>query len=163
MSKRIALVVSLLALSAGSASAGGFATAGVAPPPDGIEAGQGWDARIEIKQHGRTPLAGLEPTLTIRQGSTAKTFPTDPTDQVGVYVAHVTFPSAGEWGYEVMDGFVGTTHTFAPVVVTAAGSTGDDGGLGRWGLVLVIGAAVLLAVGAFLVAQRSGRPEPAAS
>ncbi|MGZ8694988.1 MAG: hypothetical protein ACXWYS_06060 [Gaiellaceae bacterium] len=161
MSKRIALVVSLLALSAGSASAGGFATAGVAPPPGDIDAGQTWNASIEIKQHGRTPLAGLSPTLTIRKGDVAKTFPAEPTDVVGVYVAHVKFPAAGEWQYEVMDGFAGVTHTFAPVTVASAPAA--DEGVSRWWFVLAVGVLAALGIAALLAGQRAARPARAAT
>ncbi len=162
MKNFLAVTLTLLALGAGSASAGGFATAGVAPP-DEIEAGKVWNAQITVKQHGVTPLADVEPTLTIRQGGTSKTFRAEPTDEVGIYVARVEFPSAGEWRYEVNDGFGPpglNTHTFAPVSVVS-GSTGGDGGgsPSAWWLAVALAAAGML--GAAFFARRR-RPRPAA-
>lgn len=151
------------ALLPAAASAGGWATAGVSPPPDGgLGAGDTWNAEITVRQHGVTPLTGVEPTLTIRNdGGKALTFPAKPTGKPGVYVAKVKFPSAGEWRYEVYDGF-GTyggakTHTFGAITVG-----GEGGGssfpvlpsLGGAALALLAGAALL-----FLV-RRQRRPEP---
>ena len=163
MKNFVAVTLTLFALGAGSASAGGFATAGVVPP-DEVEAGQIWNAQITIKQHGMTPLADVEPTLTIRQGGTTKTFRAEPTDDVGIYVARVEFPSAGEWRYEVMDGFGPpglNTHTFAPVSVVAGSSGGgDDWAPSAWWLAVALAAAGML--GAAVRARRRRPPRPAA-
>ena len=164
------ILCSLLAAAlvpAGVASAGGWATAGVTPPPDGgITAGDTWNAQVTILQHGQTPLVGVKPTLTIRNGSgKAVTFPAKPTDKPGVYLAKVTFPSNGEWRYEVYDGF-GTyggakTHTFGAISVGGSGS-GDSSfpvlpSLGGAALVLLAAAGVL-----FLIRrQRRTAPAPA--
>jgi len=119
-----------LALPAG-AVAGGWATAGVGPPDDGIGAGDTWNAKVTILQHGNpeTPLMGVIPTLTIKNGSTTKTFKGPKTDEAGVSVIKVVFPSAGKWSYAVYDGFSeyggATTHSFAPVTIGAGG--GSDG------------------------------------
>ncbi|MDQ3778635.1 MAG: FixH family protein [Actinomycetota bacterium] len=145
----------LVALAApAAAAAGGWATAGLAPPPDDVGPGDTWNARITILQHGQTPLSGVTPTLTIRNGGTAKTFAAAPTDEAGVYVANVVFPSAGTWSYEVHDGFTryggAKTHSFAPVTI-------GDGGGGGVPLVGIVGLA-LLGLGAlvllYLLARR---------
>ena len=121
---RIAVAVAASLVTAGVAGAGGWATAGLAPPPDEISAGDTWNAQVTILQHGRTPLSGVEPTVTIRNEKTgeAKTFPAKPTKKTGVYEAHVVFPAGGTWTYEVWDGFT-QTHTFGEVVIG-----GDSGG-----------------------------------
>jgi hypothetical protein len=126
----IGLSLAALVLPAG-ALGGGWATAGVPPPPDDMGPGQTWDARITVLQHGNpdTPLMGVVPTLTIRNGATAKTFKAEPSDEAGVYIAHVVFPRTGKWSYSVYDGFTqyggAQTHTFAPVSI---GVGGDGGG-----------------------------------
>jgi hypothetical protein len=116
----VALGALLLAV---PAVAGGFATVGLAPPPAGIEPGDTWTATATILQHGRTPMDGLSPTLTIQNGDVVETFAFVPTKTTGVYTAQVRFPSGGEWLYIVDDGFT-QRHTFAPVQVgdSAAGS-----------------------------------------
>jgi hypothetical protein len=137
------LIVAIAAgalVQAGTASAGCFATVGLAPPPAGIGPGETWTARMTILQHGRTPLPDAKtarPTLTIRNGETgaARTFTALPTKDPTVFAASVVFPSAGSWRYEVFDGFTSwqgepapcaQTHTFSAVAVgggTAGGGT----------------------------------------
>jgi hypothetical protein len=113
-----------LALPAGAA-AGGWATVGVTPlPPDDIGPGSGWTATLNVLQHGRTPLDGVQPVLTIRNVDTGATrdFAARPSGDPGRYVVDVEFPAAGTWAYEVDDGF-GGLHTYAPVAV----GPGDGG------------------------------------
>ena len=165
------IIGSLLAaalLPAGVASAGGWATAGVSPPPDGgLGAGDTWNAQVTILQHGQTPLVGVKPTLTIRDDAgKAVTFPAKPTGKPGVYLAQVKFPSGGEWRYEVYDGFGeyggAKTHTFGAISV--GGATG--GGGSSFPVVPAVGgvAFVLLAATALLLLfrrQRRTAPAPA--
>jgi hypothetical protein len=154
----IALALVAVAMPA-SAFAGGWATAGLAPPPGDIGAGDTWKAELTLLQHGQTPLEGVEPVVTIKNGSTDKAFPAKATDKPGVYVAEVVFPSAGKWSYEVDDGF-GQTHTFAPVSVAAGG--GGDGIP-----ILPISGGIVLALAAagalFLLARRLRMRAPAPS
>jgi hypothetical protein len=119
-----------------AAAAGGWATAGVGPPPEDVRAGETWNAKMTILQHGNpeTPLMGVIPTLTIRNGSTTKTFKGTMTDESGVSVAKVVFPSAGKWSYAVYDGFTGTAarrrtpsrRSRSARPVTAAASDDDE-------------------------------------
>ncbi len=122
----------------GAASAGCWATVGLAPPPKGTAPGEVWVARVTVLQHGRHPLPDAKtarPTVTIRNAATGEkaTFPASPTDRLGVYRARVVFPSRGTWTYEVFDGFTtadgqkvpcARTHTFAPVTITGSPSVG---------------------------------------
>ena len=116
---------------AGTAAAGGWATVQLSSLPRGLSAGEPWVVDITVLQHGRTPLDGLKPTLTIRKSPprvtsgvakgrpTTRTFAARPTGSPGVYRARVVFPSAGTWRFEVYDGFVqyngARTHRYAPV------------------------------------------------
>ena len=114
----IALVAATALAVAGGAAGGGWATVGVSPLPDGTAAGSKWEPTLTILQHGRTPLDGVEPTVTIRSSETGetKTFSAQPTGEPGRYRADVAFPSAGRWRFEIDDGF-SRTHTFAPVEI----------------------------------------------
>lgn len=113
-------------VTAGAASAGGWATVGLSSLPDGTPPGKPWDVEITILQHGRTPLADISPSVTIRNQSTGEELVhvARATDRVGIYRARVIFPTAGIWSYEVYDGFTqyggAQTHTFAPVTIGAA-------------------------------------------
>ena len=143
---------------AGTASAGGWATAGVSPPPDDPTAGSTWEAKITVLQHGQTPLVGISPTISlIGKGGKRETFSTKPTDEPGVYLAKVKFPAAGSWSYEVDDGFT-SVHTFAPVTV---GEPLSGGGRTWAPFALGLALALALAGAAFALVRR--RPAPAAS
>jgi len=74
---RTLLATTIAALAVvGSASAGGWATAGLSPPSGGIGPGDTWNAEVTILQHGQTPLVGMKPTVTIRNDAgKAITFP----------------------------------------------------------------------------------------
>jgi hypothetical protein len=137
------LIVAIAAgalIQAGTASAGCWATVGLAPPPDGIGPGDTWIARMTVLQHGRTPLPDAKtarPTLTIRNDATGgqRTFVARPTKDPTVFTASVVFPSAGSWNYEVFDGFTtwqgepapcAQTHTFSAVAVGGAPAGGGE-------------------------------------
>jgi hypothetical protein len=131
MRKSVLLLVAAAALAlAGTAAAGGWATVKLSSLPDGLSAGEPWVVDITVLQHGRTPLAGLKPTVTIRKvaaarttsaGSGSTTFVAKPTSRTGVYRARVVFPTAGTWRFEVYDAFVeyggARIHRFAPVKI----------------------------------------------
>ena len=163
-------VLAALAL-APSAFAGGWATVGLSSTPAGTQPGDPWKVDITVLQHGRTPLGDVQPTLTIRNGDSTKTFDATPTGKPGVYRASVTFPTAGKWTYEVNNGFVTQqAHTFPAVQIGAPAdapaaqtSTADDGGPNVMLLVLG-GLALLLAVVLLLARRRAGHShEPQAA
>ena len=137
------LIVALAAgalVQAGTASAGCWATVGLAPPPDGIAPGDTWTARLTVLQHGRTPLPDAKtarPTLTIVNDTTGaqRTFVAQPTKDPTVFSTQVVFPSTGSWRYEVFDGFTtwqgepapcAQTHTFSAVTVGGAPAGGGE-------------------------------------
>jgi hypothetical protein len=148
MRKLIAVAVVALA-AAPAAFGGGWATVGVSPLPSGDDSD--WNATLMVKQHGQTPLDGVQPSITIRNASTGEneTFAATPTGNPGEYRAHVVFPSDGTWRYEVYDGFTeyggAQTHTFAPVTISTPGGSSFPT------VTVVLVAALLLAVAAPLV------------
>jgi len=140
-----------------AAAGGGWATAGLGPPPDGTGPGDTWRAEITIKQHGVTPLVGVQPSVTIRGPETA-TFAAKPTGEPGVYVADVVFPTAGTYRYEVDDGF-SQVHTFAPVEIGAPVTGGS--GFPGWAIApIVLGGAALAGLAALLLRRRAPQPAP---
>jgi hypothetical protein len=147
---------------AAPAAAGGWATAGLGPPDDGLGAGDTWNAQVTVMQHGVTPLVGVQPAVIITNASTGKQlrFEAKATDQPGVYLAKVKFPSEGTWRYAVYDGFTQyggqQTHTFAPVQIGAGSGDGFSIPNWTWGLALAgLGIAAI-----FLLIRRS-RPSAA--
>jgi hypothetical protein len=161
----VACAVAVLTFAA-PASAGCWATVGLAPPPAGTAAGAAWAAEITVLQHHRNPLpdAGTAvPRITIVNGSTGakKTFPAKATDpDEGVYEASVVFPTPGTWRYEVFDGFTtwegrpapcARTHTFAAVKIGGASAASGSGGGGFPVWPLAGGLGTLLVAGLALV------------
>jgi hypothetical protein len=180
---RKALIASALALAAlafaAPASAGCWATVGLAPPPPGTAAGETWTAKITVLQHGRNPLPDADsavPRITIVNGKGAKeTFAAKATDpEAGVYEANVVFPSGGTWRYEVFDGFTSwngarsrcaQTHTFGAVQIGGSdGASGSAGGsFPMWPFVGGFGALLIggLAIAYFVRRHGSRAPAPA--
>ncbi len=156
--KKLLLVLGVAALAVPVASAGGWATVGLSSlPPSNLKANQDWPVDITVLQHGRTPLSGVTPVVTIRNGAgdAVAKFQGKPTGKPGVYHAVVSFPGEGTYSYEVYDGF-GTyggakTHTFKPVEIGAPGDSFPF---------LPLGAALVLALclgGAAILYLRRGR------
>jgi hypothetical protein len=166
-----ALAAALLAPS--GAAAGGFATVGVNPPPDGIGTGKTWHVELTILQHGHTPLDGVKPSVIVSRGAVQRTFSAQPAGRPGVYAAEVVFPSAGTWRYAVEDGFTMSPHTFPPVRVGDGGVDGlavaapaarptapplEDGPDIALALALAAVAGLAAGIGASVLQRRGPRP-----
>ena len=143
------------------ATGGGWASVGFEPLPDCTEAGGTWKPTIFVKQHGITPLAGLQPVVMIEEvGSDASTkFLARAGSEVGEYEADVVFPSSGNWRVTILSGFGDSQATYGPVAIGPAGAGDGSQRLPLVGLALVpialVGAIGLLAV------RRSRRLTPA--
>jgi hypothetical protein len=157
---RTLLILTFTALALPAAAlGGGFATAGVGPPSDGLGAGDTWHAKITLLQHGITPLQGVSPTITIR-GPETRTFAARPTEDPGVYVADVVFPTAGSYRYEVDDGF-SQVHSFAAVRIGGPEAAPGGDGFPGWLIAPLAAAAMALAAGAVLARRRAAQGVPA--
>lgn len=158
----IALVAALAA--AGAAQAGGWASVGVAPLPTGIEAGEMWRPEITVLQHGRTPLEGLSPTITIRESGSGleREFTAASTAEPGVYAAEIIFPEPGRWNVLVETNWWGEgTLTFGPETIGAGpdgGALPDELPLPPFALVAIV---LALLAGAVFGIRRLYRPTPA--
>lgn len=154
--KKLLLVLAVVAsVAAPAASAGGWATVGLSSLPSGTPAGGKWSVDMTVLQHGRTPLNGIAPVLTIvNTDGDSRRFVGTPTGKPGVYHADVVFPTAGTWSYEVWDDF-SQTHTFKPVQIGAPGDSFPY---------LPLGLALALALGltgtTVVYLRRSREPAP---
>lgn len=93
-----------LALSAAALPhAGGWAVVKVQKVPDAWIAGRPLQLAWEVRQHGVTPLDGLEPRLEARRGTRVVTGTTSA--QGTGYRGRITFPEPGEWQVTIHSGF----------------------------------------------------------
>lgn len=156
--KKLLLVLAVAAVAAPVASAGGWATVGLSSLPSGTAAGSTWSVDLTVLQHGRTPLEGIAPVLTISNGEgETRNFTGVATGKPGVYRVDVVFPSSGTWSYKVWDDF-SRTHTFKPVQIGAPGDSFPYLPLG-----LALALAVGLAAATVVYLRRGREPAPAAN
>lgn len=146
-----------------AASAGGWATVGLEPLPTGVGPGETWNTEMTILQHGRTPLTGLTPTITISLDDTGRTetFVATETEEPGVYAASVVFPEAGPWRIVADSTFGESRLTLGPLLIepTAEGAGGSGGDFPALPLLAGLGGLVLAVAAAFgLIRQRRLHP-----
>jgi hypothetical protein len=157
----VGALVCALALPA-LASAGGWASVGFEPLPDGTDAGGTWTPTIFVKQHGITPLDGLQPVVMIEETTSgeATKFLAAAGSGPGEYRADVVFPSAGSWRITILAGFGDSKVTYGPVAI---GESVTAGGASEPLSVLGFGALALVVLGVFgvVVMRRSRRLTPA--
>jgi YtkA-like len=161
---RVLVVLSAIAVAlvvAPLGSGGGWATVGFEPLPDGTSAGGTWNATIFVKQHGVTPLAGLQPVVDIvdETGTSTKFLATE-TSEAGVYEVEVIFPTQGDWRVTIHSGFGESQVSYGPVAI---GPAGTDGGGARELPVVGLPVLVLALLGGAVVlgARRLRRLTPA--
>ena len=142
-----ALVVALTAVA--STSAGGWATVGFAPLPDGTAAGEIWKPKITVLQHGRTPLGGLSPVVTITGDESTEIFTAVETSEVGVYEASVIFPEDGDWRVAIDSRFGESTVTYGPVAIGSAAAGEPSAFPGKPVGIAIVAGLALLAAGTF--------------
>jgi hypothetical protein len=156
--RRIALLLVLFVLMpAGVARAGGWATVELGEPPSGLVAGTPWRMELIVKQHGITPMAGVHPSVRIANGAgVERTFTARPTGRTGVYVAEVTFPSAGTWRARIYDGFTDAVPHRMSRLTVGTGPLPPDGF--PWSQTVMIAIVALLFIGGWVAAGGTVRP-----
>lgn len=82
--------------------AGGWAVITLDELPTGIVAGEPLTIGFTVLQHGRTPLAGLDPTISAALPGKAKIVAEARDEgEEGHYTATLTFPVEGEWRWSI--------------------------------------------------------------
>src|SRR5262245_13654816 len=108
-----------------TAYAGGWATITVLNEfPDYAVAGKPLQLSFIVRQHGQTPLSGLQPTIraTAAGGLTAKTTVTASRTK-GQYTAALTLPDPGMWTITIASGFNESAITLPALKVIAPGAS----------------------------------------
>jgi hypothetical protein len=147
-----------------AAAAGGWATVSLSSTPDGLGPGDPWLVELEILQHGRTPLDGVQPSIVLTNGATGetKTVAAKPAGRPGMYEARAVFPDAGRWTYAVDDGF-SRVHDYPAVTIggtaaSAPASAASDDGFPWSALLVSLLAGVASAGVVSLLQRRRDRP-----
>ena len=153
-------IVALFGL-AGPVLAGGWAVTTIDTlPEDGFAAGQTYRIGYTIRQHGQTPVDGAITSIRISSAETGESrlFPGTADGAAGHYIAEVTFPTAGDWAWEV------SQHPFAVqtlgTVTVAQLSAPPSSGLALPLALLLPASGVVGLLSLFVRRRRAGRSRP---
>jgi hypothetical protein len=81
---------------------GGWAVITLDELPTGVVAGKPLTIGFTVLQHGKTPLSGLDPTVTANLYKEQEfVVQAEPDDKPGHYTATLTFPKEGEWRWSI--------------------------------------------------------------
>jgi len=105
--------------------AGGWAVITLDALPTGVVAGEPLTIGFTVLQHGKTPMIGLDPTITATLYKDEQlTFFAEPEGKPGHYTATLTFPKEGDWAWSIqaftMDQAMPVLNVAAPVAVSAS-------------------------------------------
>jgi mono/diheme cytochrome c family protein len=107
-----------------TAYAGGWAVLTVQNLPEYFVAGTPSSLVFKIRQHGRTLVDGVSPSISVseKSGLTAKVV-VSPTGNLGEYKAVFTLPQAGDWTIAASGLLLGDDLKLLPVRAVRAGET----------------------------------------
>jgi len=105
------------------AVAGGWATITLAEFPDYAVAGKALNLNFTVRQHGQTPLAGLQPSVRARTANGLAATAAGKSGPIrGEYSASLTLPEPGDWTITIASGFNNSTTTLPNLRVIASSS-----------------------------------------
>jgi hypothetical protein len=82
--------------------AGGWAVITLDSLPSGVVAGEPFTVGFTVLQHGRTPMADLEPAIVAKSaGNNQYIVLAEPEGKPGHYAATLTFPAEGDWEWSI--------------------------------------------------------------
>lgn len=176
MKRKLFWIISALApaLIALPVYAGGWSVLTMDSLPGEIRAGEEVTMGFMIRAHGRTPVDGLTPMLKAFNPETGERLQVqaEPGDGIGHYTVSVTFPSEGQWQWEI--GSLAypqvaqmaplTVLPAAPVAESAAAPTATTAAATIPQLLRAVALLLLAAaVGLFVLDRRQSASTPAVS
>ena len=114
----------LVAAPSTPASFGGWATISVEKVPDKVVTGQPLDLVFVVKQHGKSPMSGLKPTLEVKGAGTVSRVDAEPGKEKGQYKATIVLAQAGSYFITIHSGF-GESRLTLPAISAVAAITGS--------------------------------------
>ena len=84
-------------------SAGGWAVITLDDLPGQVVVGEPFTIGFMVRQHGKTPMSSLTPSITVRNSGTGNSLlvKAAPEGETGHYSATLTLPEAGEWQWSI--------------------------------------------------------------
>jgi hypothetical protein len=123
-----ALLSLALAALAGTSPApesfGGWASISVEKVPDQVVTGKAFELVFVVKQHGKTPLSGLKPTLEIKGGAPMDRVAAEPGKEKGQYKATVVLSAVGSYFITIHSGFADSRVTLPAIAAVAVATQG---------------------------------------
>ena len=161
----LALAALLSLIFALPAFAGGWAVITLDELPTDVVAGEPLTIGFTVRQHGITPMDGLEPTIVANLFKEQEfVVHAEPSGKPGHYTATLTFPTEGEWNWSIqaftMDQPMPALRVVAPasVAVTKPMPTNEPAVATVSPLVILRGLALAAGLAAlFLAYQRKSR------
>jgi mono/diheme cytochrome c family protein len=111
------------ALVAGIVTMGGWAVVTVKDLPEYFVAGKQYTIEFQVRQHGRTLLNGLHPSLLVGTSHDGETTVPAAATSEGTYAATFIAPADGPVFLTIRSGFMSTEVRLYPTVVVAAGGS----------------------------------------
>ena len=121
------------ALTAGLVAMGGWAVVTVKDLPEYFVAGQQYTIEFQVRQHGRTPLSDLHPSLVVSSserrlgglmsGKGETTIPATRRPTEGTYAVTFTAPASEQVFLTIKSGFMNSQLRLYPQPVVAAGGS----------------------------------------
>ena len=99
---------------------GGWATITLDNLPDRVTVRQPLGLTFMVRQHGRTPLRGLNASVTARSAGRELRAVATPLPAAGRYTATLMLPEPGDWTITIHSGFGNSNLTLPPLVVVEA-------------------------------------------
>jgi hypothetical protein len=122
----MSLVLLLVLAFAVPVFAGGWAVITLDQLPTGVVAGKSFTVGFMVRQHGRTPMSGLEPTITATLYKEEHiVINAEPDGKPGHYTATLTFPKEGEWQWSIQAFSMDQPMPVLKVAAPVAGSAGE--------------------------------------
>jgi mono/diheme cytochrome c family protein len=113
------LLLGLAGLGAANRPLGGWAIVTVDDLPDYVVAGKPVRLSFVVRQHGMTPLDGLEPGVQAKSGGVDVSVKAVPDHGTGRYAATLNLSRPGDWTVTINSGFGGRSTTLLPLQAIA--------------------------------------------
>ncbi|HKW45814.1 MAG TPA: hypothetical protein VJN70_00155 [Gemmatimonadaceae bacterium] len=119
----VLLLIGTAGLEASSRNNGGWAVVTVDDLPDYVVAGQPFQLSFVVRQHGMTPIDGLQPVIDAKLATSIISLKAKHATDSGHYAATLNLTRAGDWTVTIQSGFGVQSTTQVPLRVVEGGAS----------------------------------------